>query len=349
MAHGAEDAAAGRPAAEAHAHAALDEAIGQREGHSLLARLSTSQAFWVTLSVAAICALLWAGSGPFGTADNLFNVSRNFAFIGIIALGVTTVIITAGIDLSVGSVMGLSGIVAGLVLTAGFPLWAGVGAALLVAVACGLVNGILIAYFRLSPFVVTLGMLSIARSLALVVSNNKMVYQFGPDEETFLAIGGGTWLGVANPVWVLLAMTVVFGALLNFTAWGRHVFAIGSNEQAARLTGVPVDRIKVSVYVLSSLTAGVSAVLIVGWLGAVTNALGLTYELRVIAAAVIGGADLMGGAGGAYGAVIGAALIEIIRNGLLLAGVDPYWQGAFVGLFIILAVLLERIRGRKRG
>lgn len=326
----------------------LDEAIEQREAHSLIVRLTGSQAFWVTVSVIIICIVLWLGSEPFGTADNLFNVTRNFAFIGIIALGVTAVIITAGIDLSVGSVMGLSGIVTGLVLTEGYPMWLGVSAGLLVAIACGMANGILIAYLRLSPFVVTLGMLSIARSLALVVSNNKMVYQFGPDEEAFLALGGGTMFGVANPVWVLLLMALVFGAFLNFTAWGRHVFAIGSNEQAARLTGVPVDRIKVSVYVLSSLTAGVSAVLIVGWLGAVTNALGLTYELRVIAAAVIGGADLMGGAGSSYGALIGAALIEIIRNGLLLAGVDPYWQGAFVGLFIILAVLLERIRSRRR-
>ncbi len=331
------------------ARTALDQAIDQRESHSLFARLAAAQAFWVTVAVVLICIVLWIGSEPFGTADNLFNTSRNFAFIGMIALGVTVVIITAGIDLSVGSVMGLSGIVTGLVLTAGYPLWLGVSAGLLVAVACGFVNGVLIAYFRLSPFVVTLGMLSIARSLALVVSNNKMVYQFGPDEEMFLALGGGTLFGIANPVWVLLLMALVFGIFLNFTAWGRHVFAIGSNEQAARLTGVPVDRIKVSVYVLSSLTAGVSAVMIVGWLGAVTNALGVTYELRVIAAAVIGGADLMGGAGSAYGAVIGAALIEIIRNGLLLIGVDPYWQGAFVGLFIILAVLLERVRGRKRG
>jgi ribose transport system permease protein len=286
-------------------------------------------------------------SDVFATGDNFFNVTRNFAFIGIIALGMTAVIITAGIDLSVGSVMGLSGIVTGLVLNAGYGMVVGCTAGLLTALACGAVNGVLIAYLRLSPFVVTLGMLSIARSLALVVSNNKMVYEFGPDEDLFIEIGGGMVMGVANPVIVLLVLTLVFAFVFTFTTWGRHVYAIGGNEQAARLNGVPVDLMKVSVYMLCALMAGVSAVLIVGWLGAVTNALGTTYELRVIAATVIGGANLMGGEGGAFGALIGAALIEVIRNSLLLAGVDPYWQGAFVGLFIILAVLLERLRGRQ--
>jgi ribose transport system permease protein len=288
-------------------------------------------------------------SEAFTRYENVFNITRNFAFIGIMALGQTCVIITAGIDLSVGSVMGLVGIVTGMTLAAGYPMWAGISAGLLTALAVGWVNGSLIAYLRLSPFVVTLGMLSIARSLALIVSNNKMFYQFGPDEEMFLELGGGQTFGIANPVLILIVLTVIFGFVLNFTIWGRHVYAVGGNEQAARLTGVPVDRIKVSVYMLCSLMAGISAILMVGWLGSVTNALGLTYELQVIASTVIGGANLMGGEGTAFGAFIGAALIEVIRNSLLLAGVDPYWQGTFVGLFIILAVLLERIRGRRQG
>jgi ribose transport system permease protein len=165
----------------------------------------------------------------------------------------------------------------------------------------------------------------------------------------FLELGGGQTFGIANPVLILIVLTAILGFILNFTIWGRHVYAIGGNEQAARLTGVPVDRVKVSVYMLCSLMAGISAILMVGWLGSVTNALGLTYELQVIASTVIGGANLMGGEGTAFGAFIGAALIEVIRNSLLLAGVDPYWQGTFVGMFIILAVLLERIRGRRQG
>lgn len=324
----------------------LDELV-QQQGTTFQQRILRNQTFWVTVAVGLICLAMTLVSETFATADNLFNVTRNFAFIGIIAVGMTAVVITAGIDLSVGSVMGFSGIVTGLVLTAGYSIWVGISAGLLTALACGAVNGYLIAFLGLSPFVVTLGMLSVARSLALVVSNNKMVYEFGPDEALFIEIGGGTLLGVANPLWMLLAVATVFGIFLKFTAWGKHVYAIGSNEHAARLTGVPVNLVKMSVYLFSSLTAGISAVMIVGWLGAVTNALGMTYELRVIAAAVIGGADLMGGVGGAYGAVIGAALIEIIRNGLLMAGVDPYWQGAFVGMFIVLAVMLEKIRSRQ--
>lgn len=328
--------------------ASLQQIATQRESNALQ-KLAGSQPFWVTVSVVGICIVMSMVSEAFATGENFFNITRNFAFIGIMALGMTAVIITAGIDLSVGSIMGLVGIVTGLVLNAGFPLWVGISAGLLTALACGAVNGVLIAYLQLSPFVVTLGMLSIARSLALVISNNKMIYQFGPDEELFFAIGGGTTFGVAHPVIVLVVLTLLFGFIFNFTAWGRHVFAIGGNEQAARLTGVPVDMIKVTVYMASGLMAGVAAILIVGWLGAVTNALGMTYELRVIASTVIGGANLMGGQGGAYGAMIGAALIEVIRNSLLLAGVDPYWQGAFVGMFIILAVLLERVRGKRSG
>jgi ribose transport system permease protein len=325
-----------------------DDVSGLRE-RGPLQRLLGSQAFWVTVALIVISIGMSLISEAFARYENLFNITRNFAFIGIMALGQTCVIITAGIDLSVGSVMGLVGIVTGMTLAAGYPMWAGISAGLLTALAVGWVNGSLIAYLRLSPFVVTLGMLSIARSLALIVSNNKMFYQFGPDEEMFLELGGGQTFGIANPVLILIVLTAIFGFVLNFTIWGRHVYAIGGNEQAARLTGVPVDRIKVSVYMLCSLMAGISAILMVGWLGSVTNALGLTYELQVIASTVIGGANLMGGEGTAFGAFIGAALIEVIRNSLLLAGVDPYWQGTFVGLFIILAVLLERIRGRRQG
>ncbi len=308
--------------------------------------LLRSQPFWISAAVLILCGAMSLGTTAFATHDNFFNVTRNFAFIGLIALGQTAVIITAGIDLSVGSVMGLSGVVTALALQAGQPLWLGVACGLGVALACGIVNGVLVAYVRLSPFVVTLGMLAIARSLALAVSDNRMVYEFGPDEELFLALGGGQLLGVANPVWILLAAALVIGFFFRFTRWGRHLYATGGNEQAARLAGVPVARIKLSAYLLCSLLAGLAAVLTVGWLGAVTNALGQAYELRVIASAVIGGANLMGGEGAALGALVGAALIEVIRNSLLLAGVDPYWQGTFVGAFIILAILLQRLRSR---
>ena len=222
------------------------------------------------------------------------------------------------------------------------------GAGLATGFAAGAVNGVLIAWLGLPPFVVTLGTLSVGRSLAVVLSQNKMIYDFGPDADTVFAIGGGQMLGIANPVWVLLVLTVVFSAVLHLTRWGRHLYAIGGNEQAALLTGVPVARVKLAAYIVSAMMAALAAVLIIGWQGSAINALGTGYELRVIASTVIGGANLMGGEGGAYGAFIGAALIEVIRNSLLMAGVDSNWQGTFVGVFIVLAVLLEKLRGRRR-
>jgi ribose transport system permease protein len=295
-------------------------------------------------AVAAVAALSFA-TDTFLTQNNLFNVTRNFAFVGIVALGMTAVIITGGIDLSVGSVVCLAGIVLGVVMNAGWPIWAGIAAALLTSLAVGAINGVLIAYVRMPPFVVTLGMLAIARSLAMVASNNRMVYDFGPEQAQLLTLGGGATLGVSNPVIALAALALIAGYLLRWTQWGRHVFAIGGNEHAAMVTGVRVNRIKVGVYMISALTAGIAGVLEVGWLGAVTTNLGQSMELAVIAAAVIGGANLSGGAGTAFGAVIGAALIEVIRNSLLLLGVDAFWQGTFVGSFIVLAVMFDRLKG----
>ncbi len=206
----------------------------------------------------------------------------------------------------------------------------------------------LIAYVGLSAFVVTLGMLSFARSVAIVLSQNKMIYDFGPYKPGFRAFGGGEFLGMSHMVWALIILVIVVGVILKFTTWGRHLYSVGGNEQAARLTGVPVDRVKTQAYMLSGLTAAIAAIMVVGWQGSAINALGTGYELKVIASTVIGGANLMGGEGGTYGSFVGAALLEVIRNSLLMQGIDSNWQGAFVGVFIVLAVLLEKIRGRRR-
>jgi len=332
-----------------HTGVAIEEVTGLRE-RSFLQGVFASQPFWVTVALIVIClGMSWLQPDAFASTDNLFNITRNFAFIGIMALGMTAVILTGGIDLSVGSVMGVVGVATGLILQAGQHWALAILGGLVTGVVAGGVNGFLVAYVGLPSFVVTLGMLSVARSLAIVLSQNKMIYEFGPYGDTFNAIGGGDILGVANPVWLLLLMTVVFAFIFNFTAWGRYLHAIGSNENAARLTGVPVDRVKLGAYVVSGLTAAIASVMIVGWQGSAINALGQGYALRVIASTVIGGANLIGGEGGAYGALVGAALIEVIRNGLLMAGVDANWQGTFVGVFIVLAVLLERIRRHRAG
>jgi ribose transport system permease protein len=329
-------------------HANIDENITEcREMSGFQAAIRT-QPFWVFIAILAIGFVMTFVSDVFLTERNMFNITRNFAFFGIMALGMSAVICTAGIDLSVGSLMGLAGIVGGLVMQAGYSIGFGFIACMGAAAIVGLINGVLIAYLRMAPFVVTLGMLAMTRSIAMVVSNNKMVYEFGPDQELFEWIGGESVLGIPNPVIVLAVLTCIFSWAYRYSTWGRWVFAVGGNAQAAKLSGIPVERVIISVYVICSLCAGLAAFLMVGWFGSVTNALGLTYELNVIAASVIGGANLMGGVAYAVGAPIGAALMELIRNSLLLAGIDALWQQFFVGLFLILAVLLEQIRNRGR-
>lgn len=316
-------------------------------------RILTSQPFWVTIALLVISIVIGLYQPSFFTANNMANITRNFAIFGIMALGMTCVIITAGIDLSVGSIMGLVAIVAGLYLTKEYPWYFAFFMGTLAGLACGAVNGFLIAYVGMSPFVVTLGMMSIARSLAVVISGNQMLYQFGPDAPIVKAIGqakfppnveGDMWPdwipAFSSHFWVMVIMALCLGYVFKYRAWGRHLFAIGGNEQAARLTGVNVKFIKFQAYVFSAFTATVAALLLLGYTGSAINALGQTYELRVIAATVIGGANLLGGYGTAYGAIVGAALLEVIRNALLMAGIDSNWQGAFVGLFIILAVFI---------
>ncbi len=229
----------------------------------------------------------------------------------------TIVIITGGIDLSVGSVLCLCSMILAVVMHGGYSIEIGIAAAIGTALLVGAVNGVLIAYVGIPPFVVTLAMLSFARSLAMVASNNTVVFQFGPDQSKLLFLGGGALLfGISNPVIYTIVLALITGFTLRWTRFGRYVFAIGGNEKAAILTGVPVRRVKLAVYMISSLSAGIAGIIETGWLGAVTTNLGAGMELQVIAATVIGGANLAGGVGTAFGALVGSALIEVIRNSL---------------------------------
>jgi ribose transport system permease protein len=312
---------------------------------SVVSWLVSRQAFWVFVAVVAACLFLSFATNSFATTNNLFNVTRNFTFTAVIALGMTIVIITGGIDLSVGSVLCLCSMILAEVMHAGYSIEIGIAASLGTALLVGAVNGVLIAYVGMPPFVVTLGMLSFSRSLAMVASNNTVVFQFGPDHDKLLFLGGGAWLfGIANPVLYMVVLALITGFTLRWTRFGRYVFAIGGNEKAAVLTGVPVRQIKIAVYMISSLSAGIAGVIETGWLGAVTTNLGAGMELQVIAATVIGGANPAGGVGTAFGALIGSALIEVIRNSLGLLGISAFWQGAFVGAFIVIAVSFDRIR-----
>ena len=313
-----------------------------------------SQTAYVAAALVAIMIVMSLLSSAFLSPGNLANVAKNFSFVGIVTLGVTLVIVTGGIDLSVGSTMALAAITCAIVMQAvsgtaieSIPL-AGMIVSLVaglgVAVLIGLANGLLIAKVGLSPFVTTLGMLSIVRGLAYAVTEGRGQAPTGADVNLFYDLTDGNIAGVPVAVIYLLVLAAILGVVLHHTAFGRHVFALGGNEKAAALTGVAVERVKIAVYVLSALSAGFAGILMVGWLGSAPANLATGYELTIIAAAVIGGANLTGGVGGPAGAVIGALLIEVIRNGLVLAGINAYWQIVLVGAIIILAVLVDRMR-----
>ncbi|WP_457301583.1 ABC transporter permease [Phyllobacterium sp. P5_D12] len=322
----------------------LDQTIAHKQ-QSWLAEKLSSQTFWVLVAVILACIFLSFATDSFATSKNLYNITRNVTFVAIIALGMTLVIITGGIDLSVGSVLCLCSMILGVVMHAGYSIEIGIAASIATALVIGACHGLLIAYIGMPPFVVTLATLSIARSLAMVASGNTVVFQFGPDHDKLLALGGGAWFfGIANPVVYMVVLALLTGFILRWTRFGRYIYAIGGNEHAATLTGVPVRQIKVAVYMISSLSAGIAGIIQTGWLGAITTNIGTGLELQVIAAAVIGGAALAGGVGTALGAIVGAALIEVIRNSLGLLGINAFWQGCFIGGAILFAVLFDRMR-----
>ncbi|HEX3419335.1 MAG TPA: ABC transporter permease [Stellaceae bacterium] len=316
-----------------------------------------TQTAYVALAFAVLIVVIWVLAPVFMTPRNLLNISKNFSFIALISLGETLVIISGGIDLSVGSVCALSAVVTMMLMrffsttTAAQVPGATIALAALLALALaaliGVVNGLLIARIRLSPFVTTLGMLSVARGMTYVVTQGRAQYPVGPDVALFTRFANGALLGLPTQLVYLLVLAFLMALALRHFVWGRHLYAVGGNAQAAALTGVRVPRVVLSVYVLSGLAAGFSGVLIAGWLGAAPANLATGYELRVIAAAVIGGANLAGGVGGAAGAVIGAALIEVIRNGFVLIGANTYWEEVFVGVIIIIAVLVDQLRTRR--
>jgi ribose transport system permease protein len=326
---------------------AIESVLHLRE-KSALQRVTSTQTFWVSVVILLMVTVMSFRDPYFASTANAYNVTRNAAFIGLTSLGMTVVITAGGIDLSIGSIIGLVSVASALTLHNGGSWYMAIFVGFAAGGIAGAINGWLIAYVNLPPFVVTLGMLSAARSVAIILSGERVISGFGPDGPSFKMFGGGDFLGIANPVWFVLVLTGLLAIVLNLTAWGRHVRAIGGNEQAARLTGVPVARIKLQTYIVSAECAALTAMLTIGWTGSGVNSLGTGYELRAIASSVIGGANLLGGDGSAFGALAGSALLELIRNSLLMAGIDFNWQGLLVGLFIVLAVLVGRIRERMR-
>lgn len=282
--------------------------------------------------------VLWILTPHFLTVSNLLNVAQQTAINAIIAVGLTFVIISGGIDLSVGSMVAFSGVVLASLLQLGMPLPVAIAAGLATGLAGGLVNGVLITFGRLPPFIATLGMMSVARGGALLFTDGRPVSGFS---EGFRWIATGEILIVPVPVVLMLAVYAVAHFALRRTAFGRYVFAIGGNEEAANLSGVPVRFHKTMVYGACGLLSALAAVVLTARLNSAQPIAGINYELDAIAATVIGGTSLMGGQGSVVGTLIGALIMGVLRNGLNLLGVSSFIQQLVIGVVIILAVLMD--------
>jgi ribose transport system permease protein len=289
--------------------------------------------------------ILSIASPEFLTADNLFNVGSQTAVVAVIAVGMTLVIITAGIDLSVGSVAALSGVAGAILMVSyGLPVPVGILGGVFVGAACGLVNGLLVAFAGLNPFIATLGMLSVARGLVYISTGAIAV--FGAPE-AFRLLGQGVLGPIPIPIIVIIIVAIAGYVVLSRTRLGRYAYAMGSNLEAVRLSGIPIRRYLTSVYVISGALAGLGGMIAASRVNSGQPNFGIGLELDVIAAAVIGGASLFGGQGTILGTLIGAFLIALIRNGSVLLNINTFYQDVIIGVVIWLAVFWDQYRRRK--
>jgi ribose transport system permease protein len=293
----------------------------------------------------ALCVVLWAATPHFLTVSNLLNVLEQTSINAIVAVGMTYVIISGGIDLSVGSVLAVAGIALALALEGGLPAPAAIGIALATGTVCGLANGVLITLGRLPPFIATLGMMSVARGAALMLAEGRPISGFS---EGFRALATARVVMVPAPVLLTAVVYLVAHFVLVRTVFGRATYAIGGNEEAARLSGVHVQFHKTAVYGVAGLTSAVAAILLTARLNSAQPTAGTMYELDAIAATVIGGTSLLGGEGTLVGALIGALIMGVLRNGLNLLNVSSFFQQVVIGAVIIGAVLIDMSLKRRR-
>jgi ribose transport system permease protein len=292
-----------------------------------------------------LCAVLWILTPHFLTVSNLLNVAQQTAINAVIAVGLTFVIISGGIDLSVGSLVAFSGVVLASLLQHGVPVPLAMAGSLLAGLACGLITGLLITLGRLPPFIATLGMMSVARGGALLFTDGRPISGFS---DSFRWLATGEILFVPVPVVLMVIVYVVAHFLLHRTKFGRYTYAIGGNEEAALLSGVRVVFYKTLVYGMSGLLSALAAAVLTARLNSAQPIAGINYELDAIAATVIGGTSLMGGQGSVVGTLIGALIMGVLRNGLNLLGVSSFIQQVVIGSVIILAVLMDTAFKRQK-
>jgi erythritol transport system permease protein len=304
--------------------------------------------------------LLFSSLAPsFLTANNLSILAKHVAISALLAVGMTFVVLAGGIDLSVGSIAGLGGIVAGLLITQGVvfagavrypPIPLVLLVTLVACMAVGAINGFLVTKASVTPFIATLGTLYIARGAALLLSNGHTFPNLGGLAERhntgFVALGQSFFLGVSLPVWITLVVAILAGVVAAKTPFGRHVYAVGGNERAARLAGIQIARVKIITYLFSSACAALVGLIIASQLESAHPATGESFELNAIAAVVLGGTSLMGGRGSITGSIIGACVIGVLSDGLIMLGISEFWQIVIKGIVIVVAVAIDQMQAR---
>ena len=301
--------------------------------------------FGLVMALVALVIVLSTLSDRFLTTSNIINVLRQISINAIIAAGMTVVIIGRGIDLSVGSLLALTGVVGAGLAVGGLPAGFAILAALALGTALGTFNGAFVAYAGIAPFIVTLAGLTIFRGAALAFTDGRPISGLPP---LFRTIGYGDFLGLPIPVWIMLGFLVLTHVILRYTALGRAVYAIGGNEEAARLSGIPVRRVILFTFAYSGMAAALASMVLTGRLNSAQPSAGVMFELDAIAAVVVGGTSLFGGRGGVFGTLIGALIIGVINNGMNLLNVPSFYQQIVKGGVILGALLIERLVATRR-
>jgi ribose transport system permease protein len=309
---------------------------------SIAKKITSSNSFSILMIAIVMCVALAIINPTFISVANIQSVTRAFSYIAIMAIGELMVILTAGIDLSIGSMIGLGGLLSAyLIVNLKLPIFFAVILAVLACSVFGFISGVLVTRVKLPPFIATLGIMSIARSICYIVTKGYPILRL---PNGFLYIGQGFIARVPVPVWLMLIVGIGAAVFLNKTITGRRIFALGGNEEATRFSGINTNRIKLLVYVLSASLSGFAGVILTSRMGSAQSSVGISYELDGIAAVIIGGTSFSGGEGTVLGTIIGAAIMGIIKNALVLLQVDPYWQQLIIGFIIILAVSIDQMR-----
>jgi len=311
---------------------------------------SATQKVLAFASLIALVIIFSVASGNFLQFDNVIGIMLSTAVIGILALGSTFVIITSGIDLAVGTVMTFASVMAGVMITVwGLPMPLGVIGGIAAGAVCGLISGLAVAKMQIPPFIATLAMMMITKGLSLVISGTKPIYFNDSPEFSKIAMGSIIpGIEIPNAILIFFGIAILASILLTKTIVGRFTFALGSNEEATRLSGVNVTAWKIAIYTITGVFSGIAGIVMASRLNSAQPALGSGYELEAIAAVVIGGTSLSGGKGSILGTVIGALIMSVLTNGLRILSVKQEWQTVIVGLVVILAVYADIMRRRKK-